>query len=125
MGNNSGLEKKAFSNGAGHQSQKFSRVWFTVTQIVIFAFLVFYNFLYMGSVYLSLSKSKKKEKNSPPLQNSKSGCEKGKFAFIAATQQMAALQGRNEFPFYFISAILHNGYRKPLLKMNNTNKKKI
>ena len=122
MGNNSGLENKSFSNRAGHQFQKFSRVWFT--QIIIFAFLVFYNFLYMGSVYLLLSKSEK-EKNSPPLQNSKSGCEKGKFAFIAATQQMAALQGRNEFPFYFISAILHNGYRKPLLKMNNTNKKKI
>ena len=91
--------------------------------ICIFGILQF--LIYGICLFISVKKQKKKEKNSPPLQNSKSGCEKGKFAFIAATQQMAALQGRNEFPFYFISAILHNGYRKPLLKMNNTNKKKI
>lgn len=41
-------------------------------------------------------------KFSSSFQNSKSGCEKRKFAFIVGgTQEMTALQERNKFPFIF------------------------
>ena len=36
---------------------------------------------------------------SPPIQNPESGREKRKFAFIAATPEMTALQERNDFSF--------------------------
>ena len=38
---------------------------------------------------------------SPPIQNPESGREKRKFAFIAATPEMTALQEWNDFSFIF------------------------